>query len=381
MKEKALSCVLTALGLLLFTAGSVQAQVKFTFDGTRVSNITVNGQSILGDPVKTGGIYLIGSLTGADNSGVSVSSVGASGGYLRPDSPSIPRPPYRLVFTRVSEQRLHFYAQVGPMPAEFTTVSMPFDFGKLLVNSFSFNGTEYYLECSESNGRRSGSGATYSSIRPACVIPNTGGGMVGVARTRRPTTWGEVRGALATVRVNVLRSSHYQSMEFYNHFGTNNLELGFGRMQPGELAFVEGEVIVTPNATPVLTFQAESDFYHQVGRPDGDGWSVNVSDSPKRYMGYGPYTTAVPSGNRTATFRLLLDNVSADNNLILTVDVFNSTTGAVLARRDIRRSEFARAFSYQDFSLAFTAPAGHTLEFRTFWHGSSYVRQDKVVIQ
>jgi hypothetical protein len=368
----------------VFFVNSVNGQVNFTYDETRVSNITVNGQSILGTPVSTGGIYLIGSLDGSDAQGRSVGSIGATGGYLNSDSPSIPRPRYQLRFSRIDPNRLRFYAEVGPMPATFTTISMPFDFGKQVVQNFSFNGTQYTQECSLNNGIYTQNGATYNSIRPACEIRNINGvllGKVGVARTLRPTSWGEVRGSIATVRVNITRSSHYRSMEFYNHFGTNNLELGFGRMDVGETAFVEGEIIVTPNNSTLLTFQAESNLSHQIGRQDGDGWSVNVRDTPSRYMCYGPYTTSVPSGNRTATYRMLLDNVTADNNRILTLDVYNATTGVVLARRDVRRLEFSSAFTYQDFTLNFNAPSGNQLEFRTFWHGSSYAKQDKVTIR
>ena len=98
-------------------------------------------------------------------------------------------------------------------------------------------------------------------------------------------------------------------------------------------------------------------------------------------MSYGPYTTAVAAGNRTATFRLQLDNVVADNNRLLTIDVYDASTGKVLAKRELLRRDFSRAFDYKDFSLSFNASAGQRLEFRTFWHGGSYVKQDNVTVK
>jgi hypothetical protein len=98
-------------------------------------------------------------------------------------------------------------------------------------------------------------------------------------------------------------------------------------------------------------------------------------------MSYGPYTSAVRSGRRTATFRLMVDNVGADNNRLLTIEVFDAETGKRLAARDVRRRAFARPFAYQAFDVGFTAVSGHRLEFRTYWHGGSYVRQDNVTIK
>lgn len=167
---------------------------------------------------------------------------------------------------------------------------------------------------------------------------------------------------------------------------------GFGYDGP-EMVDVDGQIriyardktgvtrIATLAEASTKTFQAESDLYHQIGRADADGWSVNVNDTPNRYLSYGPYTTAIPSGARTATFRLMLDNVTADNNQILTLDVYDAASGRVLATRTLTRQQFNAPFQYQDFDLNFSANAGQMLEFRTYWHGSSYVRQDYVQVR
>ena len=131
----------------------------------------------------------------------------------------------------------------------------------------------------------------------------------------------------------------------------------------------------------VLVFEAERDSAHQVGRAEADGWSVRVGDTPDQFMSYGPYTTAVAAGVRTATFRLMLDNVTADNAPVLKIDVYDAAGRAILAERQITRREFSQPLTHQDFSLTFPASPGQRLEFRTYWYGGSYVRQDKVTIR
>ena len=48
---------------------------------------------------------------------------------------------------------------------------------------------------------------------------------------------------------------------------------------------------------------------------------------------------------------------------------------------DVTRRMFDAPFAYKNFTLNFKSAAGHRLEFRTFWYGGSYVRQDYVQVQ
>lgn len=138
----------------------------------------------------------------------------------------------------------------------------------------------------------------------------------------------------------------------------------------------------TSSATPEVkettefTFESESHSYHQTGRRDADGWSVRVGDPTAKAMNFGPYTTAVNPGQRTATFRLLIDNRSANNDRILTIDVYDANSNRVIASRNVTRGQFSAPMAYQNFTVTFTAQSGQRLEFRTFWHGGAYVRQD-----
>jgi hypothetical protein len=125
------------------------------------------------------------------------------------------------------------------------------------------------------------------------------------------------------------------------------------------------------------TFQAES-LLTQVGRREADGMATRVQDG-RGYLTYGPYTTAVRPGQRTATFRLMIDNSTVNNDMVLTIDVFDAATGQrVVPARDLRRRDFHRAMTYQEFTIGFTAAEGQNLEIRVYSHGRAYVRQDFV---
>ena len=68
-----------------------------------------------------------------------------------------------------------------------------------------------------------------------------------------------------------------------------------------------------------------------------DGWSANTIDDNPGYLAYGPYTTAVAAGAHVALFRLLVDNHTANNAPIVTLDVVDATE-----RRDERHRLRAR---------------------------------------
>lgn len=109
------------------------------------------------------------------------------------------------------------------------------------------------------------------------------------------------------------------------------------------------------------------------------GWSVNATDQ-SGYMSYDPYTSTVSAGYRSATFQILIDNVSADDNHILMLDVYDATSGGVISSRAVHRYDFDSSFNFQYFVVPFYAQTGHTLEFRTFFSGGAYVRQDAVTV-
>ncbi|MDO3413369.1 GxGYxYP family putative glycoside hydrolase [Saccharibacillus sp. CPCC 101409] len=119
-----------------------------------------------------------------------------------------------------------------------------------------------------------------------------------------------------------------------------------------------------------------SQIQHATGHLDGDGWLAQTSiDASNKHMVYGPYATDIPAGKHRAYFDMIIDNNTADNNVMVTIDVRDNTTGAILATRDVRRQDWTYTSNYERFHLDFTNPtAGHELEFRVFWHGASYIK-------
>lgn len=123
------------------------------------------------------------------------------------------------------------------------------------------------------------------------------------------------------------------------------------------------------------------DLRHATGRMDGDGWLCQVNVDQPGYMAFGPYETGLPTGNNTARFRLKIDDNSADDNVQVTLDVRDNTSGAVLASQAVTRKAFTSAGDWVTFTLPFTIAApGHQIETRVQWAGGAYVKLDSIVV-
>lgn len=121
---------------------------------------------------------------------------------------------------------------------------------------------------------------------------------------------------------------------------------------------------------------------HIVGYADRNGWAANVNTA-SGHMTYGPYVTDIAVGARVATWRMAIDVRNASNDQIVTLDVYDSTAGEQLASRSISRLDWNADQSFQVFELPFTmasSRSGHALEFRTYYHGYSYILLDKIGI-
>ena len=136
------------------------------------------------------------------------------------------------------------------------------------------------------------------------------------------------------------------------------------------------------------SFEAEGpEMGHGVGRAEADGWSAGTSDDDAGYLCFGPYAADVPAGTFEARFRLMVDDHRADSLAVVRIEVsdYGGREGGcgdcILARRDIRRTDFTAAAAYQDFPLRFTSPGlGHPLELRTYYMDRAYIRQDRVTV-
>jgi len=137
---------------------------------------------------------------------------------------------------------------------------------------------------------------------------------------------------------------------------------------------------ITCTSTPI-TFEAEDTHLSHTGHYDSEGIFATVEDPINQYLAFGPYTTEVGAGRRTAEFLLYLDNISADNQTIAEIDVHDSHHNVVLARKSLRRRDFSNPFQNSSFVLEFTSRIDSVLEFRVLYFGFSYIHFDKVVVR
>jgi len=137
---------------------------------------------------------------------------------------------------------------------------------------------------------------------------------------------------------------------------------------------------ISCSSTPI-TFEAEDTHNSQIGKFDSEGIFATAEDAGNQYLAFGPYTTEVAAGRRTAEFFLHLDNVSADNKIIAEIDVHDSHHNVVLARQELRRRDFSTPFQNSSFVLNFDNRIDSVLEFRVLFFGHSYIHFDKVVVR
>ncbi len=149
-----------------------------------------------------------------------------------------------------------------------------------------------------------------------------------------------------------------------------------------------------PMPTPLpcstnLTWEAQDGEVNgdvRIGRPDIDNsWSADVSQDKQGWFQIGPYTTQVNTGNHVAMWLLMIDDNSRDDFPIIRLEVTDFTTNqTVLASRKITRSQWDTTWTYQCFSVPFTldeSRIGDQLEFRIWWYGKAYIRQQRVAVE
>lgn len=360
---------------ILEVSSAQDINVQFRQNGAKGMSLFADGNPLT-EAGGGAGHYLIGSTDLTDD-GNNVSSLTGSGGLMRPlDSRfTTPTVPYTLTFTKDPQnpRRYTFSIVIGPTKDHFTSMSFPLDGLKTRFQSWRYEGS--------TNLRRYDSNPlTYT----------TTDGPVHIVSASGNPKWGEMVGPDYTVRYTVTSSSKPMTLFFVYHpslgKGVTNLEFSFGEVKKGQSVSMTGAVEVSRTPVPTTpqapkTFETESSGYHQIGRREGDGWSVKVGDPAGRFSNYGPYQ-AIASGSRSATFYLMLDNTTANNHKILTIDVFDSAIGRIVSTRDIYRKEFTVGpMRYQAFTLNFVSNANGKYEFRTYWWGGSYCRQDKVVVR
>ncbi|MCQ6563068.1 GxGYxYP domain-containing protein [Paenibacillus mendelii] len=131
---------------------------------------------------------------------------------------------------------------------------------------------------------------------------------------------------------------------------------------------------------PNKVYEAESDFGHNTGKLDGDGWSANAAEHAPGHMLFGPNAADIPAGRHQVKFRTLIDNRTADNSRVLNLDIFDVTGNQVIAEKAVVKSQFQAANTYQNLVLEADFVEGHTYEFRAWYDGNAYVKIDRVTV-
>lgn len=354
-------------------------------DNYALTSINVDGVNLL----QGSGFHIIGSVgTNDDQNNVASESPYNSNGVMKAynNAPGGGQVPYILKFSKDANDasKNYFTASVGKSTTSYSVMNIPLE-----ANASLFT----YWRHSNSLGLR-----RYDQNQSSYEKADTGKyyieGVAGVS------SWAEIIGSQYTIRVTITKSSVPMGLSFVNApglgGGIRDVEFGFSGLPANQKRTASGVIQVfrtDSSILPVIAYQSEEKGFHRVGRRDEDGWSVNVTDPSKNYLQFGPYVDVAPmggvakgssqltAGSHTATFRLLTDNNTANNSRILTIDVYDSVSGTSMKMLDIKRRMFPAANKYHDFTLDFKAMPGQRLEFRTYWWGGAYVRQDAVFIR
>jgi hypothetical protein len=138
----------------------------------------------------------------------------------------------------------------------------------------------------------------------------------------------------------------------------------------------------TPNTNnyPVIFLGNDKNLQHQIGASTSpSSWSVLSTSSPA-FLTYGPYSTLFQNGTYKASFSLRVDNNSADDLTIGYIDVHDTVTDSVIARREFHRREFTAPMIFQNFDLTFSTSGSNNLEFRVYYYGYSFLEYAKTSI-
>ncbi|MCP4815710.1 MAG: hypothetical protein GY888_24620, partial [Planctomycetaceae bacterium] len=100
-------------------------------------------------------------------------------------------------------------------------------------------------------------------------------------------------------------------------------------------------------------------------------WRATTGDGSPDYLSFGPYEADMPAGPTTVGFSLSIADTSGSDDLIATLDVYDQTTDTMLILEELYRSDFSSDSTSQEFELTYDQDAGHTMEFRVYWHGTS----------
>lgn len=143
---------------------------------------------------------------------------------------------------------------------------------------------------------------------------------------------------------------------------------------------IKEQVPQISNDVPNKVYQAETDFGHQTGKQDGDGWSANAAEHAAGHMLFGPGAADIPAGHHQVKVKAMIDNREADNSRVLNLDIYDATDNRVVAEKAVLRSQFQKAGAYQNLVMEADFVLGHSYEFRVWYDGNASVKIDSVSV-
>jgi hypothetical protein len=99
------------------------------------------------------------------------------------------------------------------------------------------------------------------------------------------------------------------------------------------------------------------------------------------FLCYGQYKKGYPVSPLQAVFSILVDNNTADDRVILILDLYDHYSDRVIGKTLITRKDFSKANDFVIFKFDFTPPSTDAeMEFRIYYMGYSYVLADKIAV-
>jgi hypothetical protein len=255
-------------------------EAHFAWDAGGVREIEVAGVKLMGP---TGGLYLIGSTTGADVPAANYTSLNASG--VMRDGAGNPGPAFSLACQRLDGRTLEVVVTVGPLSVPFASLSLPLDGHKGVWTAYLMPVASHLVGAGLTWTFRSGGGGTFASIPLIADIPGIGGTHdVGLARSPAALPWLELQAPGYHLR-RILDTAAHKEVWFVNHPNTHGAEVSFAGdpsvnpSVPAGVVYTHRErIVVTPlsdntglptGATAAQITQAYRDLLLRA--PDADG--------------------------------------------------------------------------------------------------------------
>lgn len=185
--------------------------------------------------LSAGGYYAIASCSGIDNFDSVDSRVG-NGTQLISRTGNCAPSPYHFAASRVNINTLHIVVTIGPMGADYKTLSVPLDLLKSQIIAYAFSEGPLFISTAGGELKQDSIIGTYASIPTPFIIPvlPPPNNKVGFVHSKKRVSWVEAQGTTVHVRRHFYAEGGFKDVFAYNHPDTNNLEASFKDVKRGQ---------------------------------------------------------------------------------------------------------------------------------------------------